>query len=353
MKRTLIFTGIGVVLAFTLLFVFNKLSFNSETSKLFTEVKKGDFVISVNVVGELMASSSIDIMGPSFAGRRYIRSRNIKIQDLIPEGTIVNKGDYVGELDRTDLDNTLKDQNERLTTLLTKLDMKKLDTAVVLNSLRNAIQNQRFIIEEDSITLRNSAFEPPTTIRRAEIEFNKSKRVLEQKIRSYKRSVAQSKTDISNQEFIISMVEQRVTDLKELLAGFTITSPAHGMIIYKKEWLGNKRKIGSNINTFDRVIATLPDLSTMLSKTYVNEIDIRKIKEGQKVEIHVDAFPKKSFIGSVTRIANIGEELPNNPDKVFEVQIELKDYDPELRPSMTTGNTIIIKIIKCRCLCPC
>jgi HlyD family secretion protein len=81
----------------------------------------------------------------------------------------------------------------------------------------------------------------------------------------------------------------------------------------------------------------------MLSKTYVNEIDVSKIKTGQKVRITIDAFPKKTFSGSVSFVANIGEKLPNTNDKVFEVQIRIDESDPSLRPSMTTGNKIEIK----------
>jgi hypothetical protein len=83
----------------------------------------------------------------------------------------------------------------------------------------------------------------------------------------------------------------------------------------------------------------------MMSKTYVNEIDVSKVKTGQQVEIVVDAFPEKSYTGTVTSVANIGEQLPNADAKVFEVLIEVDGSDPILRPSMTTGNKIITKTI--------
>jgi hypothetical protein len=83
----------------------------------------------------------------------------------------------------------------------------------------------------------------------------------------------------------------------------------------------------------------------MISKTYVNEIDVSKVKTGQKVEILVDAFPEKKYTGVVTNVANIGEQLPNADAKVFEVQIKVDQSDLILRPSMTTGNKIITKTI--------
>jgi hypothetical protein len=115
------------------------------------------------------------------------------------------------------------------------------------------------------------------------------------------------------------------------------------MVIYKKERNGAKRKVGSSVNAFDLVIATLPDLTSMISKIYVNEIEISKGKIGQNVIIKIDAFPAKAYSGKVMFIANIGEQLPNSDSKMFEVQIKVDGSDPDLRPSMTTGNKIIIK----------
>ena len=83
----------------------------------------------------------------------------------------------------------------------------------------------------------------------------------------------------------------------------------------------------------------------MISKTYINEIDISKVKVGQKVKIGVDAFPEKKFNGEVTEVANIGEQMRGTNAKVFEVKILVSEFDSILRPAMTTKNTIITAVI--------
>jgi hypothetical protein len=254
----------------------------------------------------------------------------------------VKKGDYIATLDRTELSNNLKDAHDRLTEFERSLEVRLLDTAVQLSGLRDNIKNQESNVEEREMTFRNSKYEAPTVIRQAEINLDQSRRVLEQIKRSYIRREAQLKTDINNQRFWISRIQKRVNDLEEVLAGFTITAPSSGMVIYKREWRGNKRKAGSMINPIDRVVATLPDLSVMLSKIYVSEVDISKIKDGQVAEIKVDAFPDKVFKAHVSYVANIGEKLPNTDEKVFEVHLKIDGSDPALRPSMTTGNKISI-----------
>jgi len=342
MKRTIIITFIIIIGAFAGLFVFNKLSSHKDQGGLFAEAVRGNFEISISASGEIIPENSIDIKAPEVSRGRDFHGAELKITDLVPEGTVVNEGDYIATLDRTQYNNTLKDELERLSTYRNNLEMKKLDTAVTLNTLRDAIRNQRHTVEEAEITLRNSKYEPPTTVRQAEINLDRQKRMLEQKVRGYELRVAQAKRDIKNQAMWTNRIERRVESLQEVLSGFTVTAPAPGMVVYKRDRRGNKIKTGSNINSFDRIVATLPDLTSLLSKIYVSEIEIRKIKPGLNVDVRVDAFPDKTFRGKVFSVANIGEKLENSDSKVFEVLVKLEGADAALRPAMTTSNKVII-----------
>jgi HlyD family secretion protein len=148
MKKTFVVTGIVVVSAFIVLYVLNRVTSKRNPTELYTEVQKGQFEIAVGSAGELIAEKSEDIKGPEFAQGRDIRFMNIKIQDLVPEGTLVKEGDYIATLDRTELNNNLKDAQETLTTLRNDLEVKLLDSAVVLNDRRDEIRNQKFAVEE-------------------------------------------------------------------------------------------------------------------------------------------------------------------------------------------------------------
>jgi multidrug efflux pump subunit AcrA (membrane-fusion protein) len=221
--------------------------------------------------------------------------------------------------------------------------MKTLDTAVTLSSLRDDIKNQRYVVEEANITLAQSKYEPPATIRAAEINLDKAKRNLEQLIKGYSLRKAQELADIKQQKLQYTNEVTLVKNLQDFLSKFTITAPSPGIVIYKTDWGGTKRKSGSSINAFDRIVATLPDLTTMISKLYVSEIEVNKVNIGQKVDISVDAIPGKSLNGKVFTIANIGEVLPNSDAKMFEVQVKIDGTDNVLRPAMTTWNKIIIQ----------
>jgi len=274
-----------------------------------------------------------------------IRLAPLRITDLVPEGTIVKKGDYVGQLDKTEYDNTLKSYREQLTNLKSQLELRILDSSVVLSGLRDDIKNQIFLIGEAEMKYRNSKYEAPDIIRKAEINLEKAKMLLDQKQRSYVLRKAQIHQNILNLQFQVEQLEGTIERLEELLREFTIRAPIDGMVVYKRDQLGNKRRIGSMILPFDRVVATIPDLSVLLSRVYVSEIDISKISVGLPVEITLDAFPNKRLKGTITSIANIGETLPNADTKVYETIIKIDGSDPDLRPTMTTTNKIIIKVI--------
>ncbi len=368
MKKVIVIASILV--AIIALIVFNKITSRKGVLSDYAEVKKGTFEITVVNSGELLAENSLDITAPEIgqnedddrnrgadrrggSGRQGGGSRrgidihrmDFEILDIVPEGTVVNEGDYIAQLDKTEYDNLLKDELENIETLKSDVAMKILDTAVTLTALRDEIKNQTYQVEEAEINLEQSQFEPPATIRKAQSNLDKAQRALEQKIKSYTLRARQARHQIEREKLELANKTDMVNDLQEFLARFRITAPAPGMVIYKKDRLGVKRKVGSKVNAFDRVIATLPDLSSMISKIYVSEIEVSKVKIDQKVNITVDAFPEKAFTGSVISVANIGEKLPNSDAKMFEVQIKLDGSDPELRPAMTTWNKIIIKTI--------
>lgn len=341
-RRTLVFLLLPVVLIAAAI-IYSLASKEDSNKPLETEVKLGQFEILVAVTGELQAQTSTDIMAPLLLRSRELRIRNIKIQDMVVEGTVVDSGDYVATLDRSEADNSYKDISDELEVRESEYTKTRLDTTMGLRELRDEMINLKFNMEEAEITLEQSQFEPPATIRQAQINLDKTERAYNQAVKNYQLKVQQFKADMTEVTVDLAKQRRRKNQMEEVLQQFVIRAPAPGMVIYKRDWRGQKRTVGSEINPWDLTVATLPDMSTMVSKTYVNEIDISKIKVGQVVRAGVDAFPEKEYTGIVTEVANIGEQLPNTDAKVFEVVIKLNESDPILRPSMTTSNRIITK----------
>jgi HlyD family secretion protein len=79
----------------------------------------------------------------------------------------------------------------------------------------------------------------------------------------------------------------------------------------------------------------------MESKTYANEVDIRRIKKDLSVKVGFDAFPDVVIDGTVTDVANVGEKKRGSDIKVFQVMIKLNGTNENIRPGMTTSNRIL------------
>jgi HlyD family secretion protein len=343
-RRTLLAIVIPVAVILGLV-LFSVLSGKEKEVVLETEVAQGKFEIAVMVTGELQAIRETEIQAPAQLRSRNLRIRSVLIQSLIPEGTVVDSGQWVATLDRSEADNSLKDMLDNLETRESEYTRTKLDTTMQLRELRDQLVNLKFAMEEAEITVEQSQYEPPATIRQAQIELEKASRAYDQAVSNYDLQVQQARANMREAELNMARERRSVQEMQEVLGKFDIYAPASGMVIYKTDFRGEKRTEGTEINTWDLAVATLPDLSTMVSMTYVNEIDISKIKTGQKVRVGVDAFPEKKFTGEVVEVANIGQQLQNTDAKVFEVRIELNEKDTILRPSMTTSNQIVTQVL--------
>ncbi len=312
---------------------------------IMTPVKSGKFVISVTTTGELEARSNEKIRGPNPASLRDARIWQYRIEKIVPDGTVVDSGQWVANLDRSDLENKIKDQELEVEKLHTQYTKTQLDTTMALRNARDELINMKYSLEDRQIVVDQSIYEPPATRRQVKLELEKAERTYKQTNGNYVLKTEKAKADMKEVEAGRDKAVRKLNELKKLKSEFVVYAPKAGMVIYKRSWDGKKQGVGAQISTWDNVVAILPDLSAMNSRTYVNEIDISKVKKGQKAMVSTDAFPDKKFTGVVTEVANMGQQMKNSNAKVFEVIIQLAGYDSVLRPSMTTKNRIITETI--------
>ncbi|WP_088324890.1 efflux RND transporter periplasmic adaptor subunit [Polaribacter tangerinus] len=337
-KRKIVFISIAfVAIIYTIYSYFSP----SNDGKIYltTKVTKGNFINEVVTSGEAQSTSLKKINGPE--NLRKFRLREIKIQDLVPEGTIVKKGDYVGRLDPSDVNEQIIDARLNLEGAEAKYTQQQLDTTLSLKQERNALKDLSFNMEETKLELKQSTYEPPATIKKLENNLEKLVRDFNEKKENYKIKKRQANAKMVEVGTRVSKIRKELENLLDLLKSFTIYSNGNGMITYIREWNGAKKKVGSSISPWDPSIASLPDLTKMESKTYANEVDIRKIKKGLPVKVGFDAFPDVELNGVVTDVANVGENKRGSDIKVFQVLIKLTESDTNIRPGMTTSNRIL------------
>ncbi len=339
MKKNLIFVIAGSILAIVVLYYIFSPGTTGLGGDIIVPVKSGPFTVEITTTGELKAQKSVPVMGPIRA--RQFRINQLTIERMVEEGTVVEQGEFIASLDKSELFGRVADAQTNLDQELAQYEQTELDTALNLRQQRDNILNLEYGLQEKQLVLEQSKYEPPATIKQNEFNYQKAERDLEQARENYKIKIKQERARMAERTARLRERQQEFTQMQELLKEFTITAPQNGMVIYETNWNGSKIAEGSQISAWNPVVATLPDLTSMQSITFVNEVDIRKVKPGQYVSIGLDAFPEKTLTGKVSKVANVGQQRPNSDAKVFEVIILVNESDPLLRPAMTTSNSIV------------
>lgn len=339
-KRILILTGFLLAATIAILKIFSS-GKDVSVSVLETRVERGSFENKVVVSGELMSENSVAITIPREILSGDVRIFDIKITDLVEEGTLVDSGDFVASLDHSAIMERITESEEQLLEHYDNLANAKMDTNLNLSSARNNLLTDEDEVEEKRIVVQQSIYESPAVQRQAQMDLERSIRRKEQNIRGYELSVRQAEQRIAQLQGYIKRTKTEIDEFTTIFESLNIKAPTKGMVIYSRDRFGNKLIVGSMVNRWRPTIAELPDLSSLVSKTYVNEVDISRIKPKQEVTVGIDAFPEKNLKGEVLSVSNIGQTAPDKNTKVFEVIIRLNESDPLLRPAMTTSNSII------------
>src|SRR5690554_4514232 len=125
--------------------------------------------------------------------------------------------------------------------------------------------------------------------------------------------------------------------LLQLKRDLYITAPSSVLDVYARSGNDEQIRVGSHVSRWSPMIATLPDLAILQSVVYVQEIDISKIKPGLQVRVRIDAFPEEEFSGVVTRVANVGQEVPGEFFSAFKVEVKVNSNGKLLLPGMKIG----------------
>jgi HlyD family secretion protein len=125
----------------------------------------------------------------------------------------------------------------------------------------------------------------------------------------------------------------------EKFTGSNVVAPMDGVVLTKNIEIGDS--ITSGVSSFNAgtVLFSVADVSRMIVKAGVNEVDIGKIHVGMPVKVSLDAYPKVFFAGRIDRIApavRLDDKV-----RVFDVEIRLDAQGRELRSGMTANIEVV------------
>lgn len=339
LKNKYVLGGI-LLLIIVLVIVFSTSLSKARTDIPTYKVQRNNFLVTITESGELRAKNSLSILAPRIRG-------NIKIVYLIPEGTYVKPGDIVCSFDPSEAIATFKGAEAALE--IANSDREKLvaNQMAAMAQMESQLKSAELSFELSKLKLDQVKFEAQAIQQQSKLEHEKNRLSYEQTKQEF-----QSKKIIhkSEMDMMVVQIKQRQNDLDKAqkdLDQLTLKAPSEGLVVYGSNWSNQGRKFAIGDSPWGGAeIATLPDLSSMESKTNINEVDVSKISNGKKVIVKLDAFQDSSFVGVVSDVASIGRNKDQESNiKVFEVLVSIKAHSEILKPGMTTSNKIIINEI--------
>ena len=311
-------------------------------------VEEGVFEMFVTSMGELEALVSTQISIPEIMINldRNLRIQQLPISDMVKEGTIVRRGDYIASLNPLSIEEQLKTRMESLINFETNFENAKIDSSLTLTEARDGIRKAKDNVIDREIKVEQSVYESQAVQRQAQINLEVVQRNADQAERNYIRQTRRYEIRVDRAKTRLDNQLKDIETLQALMREIRIYAPANGLVVYSRDFSGEKIKAGSNVSRWQPFIAMLPDLSTIQSFTYVQEIDIAKINVGLPVRLRIDAFPEKEFNGIITRIANVGQEVSGQFLTGFKVEIKVDPAGETLLPGMTSTNNIIVQSFK-------
>ncbi|MDF2964063.1 MAG: MacA protein [Paenibacillus sp.] len=151
------------------------------------------------------------------------------------------------------------------------------------------------------------------------------------------------KKDITSKQNQIEQSLKSIQDLEEQLEKLKVTAPFDG--VFSTDFVDQKKNVltaypvGTTIES-NVQLGAVANLDTLQLPIKVDELDLPKIKVGQKAEVKVDAISGKVFTGEVTQVSTVG--TVTNGVTFYTAVITLKNAS-ELKYTMTATADILIE----------
>lgn len=153
-------------------------------------------------------------------------------------------------------------------------------------------------------------------------------------LNSIESSIDNAPRNISSQELSVKQRENALLDAKEKLSNYFVHAPFDGIIV------------GLNVQKGDAVSASTVITAFItkqkVAEVFLNEVDITKIKIGDKTTLTFDAIPDLNITGRVTEIGSIGTITQGVV--TYAAKIVFDTQDERVKPGMSVSVAIITDV---------
>ena len=298
-------------------------------------VVPSDFEDNLTLEGYVDPTQSISIVCPG--------SVNGTIVSIIKDGTYVNKGDIIAEIEDKDLltnynndlillEKAISDLNESKANL--ELQYSLMEAQVKINQAEGEISN---------LDAKQMQFLSPNQQKIKKLELEKTsieRKKLQKRLKALDRI---NKSEVRKLEMRIKQFESRVERSKQKLESLVLTAPKNGIVLIASNMItGNKITIGDMV--WDNVlIASIPESEKMRVKLLASEGNFKRIEIHDSVFFSFDAQPENYAWGKITIKSPVGQPVKKNSSvKMFELEASIDSSLVQTEPGFSANCKIVL-----------
>lgn len=249
------------------------------------KVGRGDLVEIVSAPGQIQPKNKVSISAKTSA----------RITALpFDEGMPVKAGDLIIQLDARDLEAQLKAtearkaaQGAEIVVAQARLEAQKSQMESIRIQIADAERELERQIGLDDFAIRST------------VDQARSKVLdLQAQLQAAVNSLEANRASLTVLQHQLEAADADIARARDNLSYTTITSPIDGIVTRMNAKVGEMVVTGT-MNNAGTVIMEVSDLSEMQVDAQIDESNIAAVKEGQKAEIRISAFPERVFKGVV------------------------------------------------------
>lgn len=277
-------------------------------------VKRGDLYVTITATGTVEPEEVVDV-GAQVAGQVNVFGKD-KSGKTIDYGSVVEEGTVLAKID---------DSLYAADVALGKAELDQ-DKAGEVRAEADLEQMKAKLVQAEADWNRAQKLGPSEALAPTTYD-------------SYKANYEIAKANVDLDE--ASLKQARATTVaaaatldksQRTLDYCTITSPVNGVIIDRRVTIGET--VVSSFNT-PSLFLIARDLTRMQVWISVNEADIGSVHPGQQVTFTVDAFPNRTFHGTVGKI-RLNATMTQNV-VTYTVEVNTDNKDGKLLPYLTAN----------------
>jgi HlyD family secretion protein len=304
-------------------------------------VRRGVLDMKVYVTGELRASHSEMLTAPPIGGGA------LQITHLLHTGAAVKKGDLVMEFDPSEQRYKLDQNRSELMQADQEITKARADAAVVAAQDKVALLKARFDVRRAELDVQKNELVSTIDARKNDLALEQAKRVLAELEQDVKSRSASNQATISLAEEKRNKAKLAMDQAQDSINKMRVTAPMNGLVALEKNEgaAGGLFFSGMSLPEYregdqvepGRTVGQVIDPKGMELVAKVGELERNNVKQGQSVDIQLDALPGSTFHGTVKTVGgnNTRRFWEDDSSSKFEVSIALATTEAQMRPGLT------------------